>query len=141
MTTLAIDYGEKRIGLAVSDPMGIIASGAGTFGAGPDLIDRILALAAERNVGRIVVGLPLTLQGENGPVTTLVLAFVEALRARTELPVETFDERFTSSMATQTIRDLGVGRAKRRDKAKVDEIAAVHLLQGFLDRGANMRGR
>lgn len=131
---LAIDYGEKRVGLAASDPMGIIATGIGTIENTPDLIPRINAIVRERNIARIVVGLPLTLQGLDGDTTRLVRAFVEKLSAQVPVPVVFLDERFTSSIATQTIRDMGVGRKKRRDKGKVDEIAAIILLQDYLSR-------
>ena len=131
---LAIDYGVKRVGLAASDPMGIIANGIGTIENAPDLMQRISAIVQERNVTRIVVGLPLTLQGLDGDTTRLVRAFVESLSAQVPVPVVLLDERFTSSIATQTIRDMGVGRKKRRDKGKVDEIAAIILLQDYLSR-------
>jgi putative Holliday junction resolvase len=133
-SVLAIDYGEKRIGLAASDPMGIIATGIGTIENTPDLIERLNTIVTERGIARIVVGLPLTLQGVDGDTTRLVRAFVEKLSARVGVPVALLDERFTSSIATQTIRDMGVGRKKRRDKGKVDEIAAIILLQDYLSR-------
>ena len=133
-TILAIDYGEKRVGLAASDPTGIIASGIGTIGNTPDLVMRICALAEERGITRIVVGLPLTLQGGDSDTTRLVRTFVDTLRQAVTIPVDLLDERFTSVIATQTIRDMGVGRKKRRDKSKVDEIAAIILLQDYLNR-------
>ncbi|MBL0173985.1 MAG: Holliday junction resolvase RuvX [Ignavibacteria bacterium] len=131
-TTLAIDYGARRVGIAVSDPMGCIAIGLDTIDNGPDLLARICALVRERGVGRIVIGLPLTLKGEVGDTATLVLAFAETLRAAVDVPVETLDERFTSSIATQTMKDLGLGKKKRREKGRVDEIAAILLLQDYL---------
>lgn len=131
-TTLAIDYGARRVGIAVSDPMGCIAIGLDTIDNGPDLLARIRALVRERGVGRIVIGLPLTLKGEVGDTATLVLAFAETLRAAVDVPVETLDERFTSSIATQTMKDLGLGKKKRREKGRVDEIAAILLLQDYL---------
>lgn len=131
-TTLAIDYGARRVGIAVSDPMGCIAIGLDTIDNGPDLLARICALVRERGVGRIVIGLPLTLKGEVGDTATSVLAFVETLRAAVDVPVETLDERFTSSIATQTMKDLGLGKKKRREKGRVDEIAAILLLQDYL---------
>lgn len=131
--TLAIDYGERRIGLAISDELGIIASGIGTIDNDTTLLTRLVALVRERDVARIVVGLPLTLRGTEEKLAVTVHAFVEQLRTATETPVHLFDERFTSSLATQAIRDMGVGRKKRRDKRKIDEVAAVILLQGYLD--------
>ncbi|MCZ7558033.1 MAG: Holliday junction resolvase RuvX [Bacteroidia bacterium] len=131
--TLAIDFGERRIGLALSDEMGIIASGIGTIPNDDQTLPALAAMAKERGVQRIIVGLPLTLSGERGSSVTMVETFVAALRSLLPLPVTLVDERFTSSLAEQAIRDMGVGRKKRREKGKVDEIAAVILLQGYLD--------
>lgn len=136
--TLAIDFGERRIGLAISDELGIIASGIGTIDNDAALLARLVTLVRDRGVSRIVVGLPLTLRGTEEAMAVKVHAFVAQLRAATETPVQLFDERFTSSLATQAIRDMGVGKKKRRDKRKVDEIAAVILLQGYLDAGPRM---
>jgi putative Holliday junction resolvase len=130
---LAIDYGTRRIGLALSDELGIIASGAGTLSNSTDAMKSIVELIVERDVKCVVVGLPLTLRGEEGASAEMVRKFVIQLRELVSTPVVLVDERFTSSMAEQTIRDLGVGRKKRQDKGKVDEIAAVILLQGYLD--------
>ncbi|MBR9975461.1 MAG: Holliday junction resolvase RuvX [Bacteroidetes bacterium] len=138
--TLAIDYGERRVGLALSDELGIIASGIGTVNNDPLLLSRLLTLLAERGVARIVIGLPLTLKGADGDIARVVRAFAEQLRGAANLPVQLIDERFTSSLAQQAIRDMGVGKKKRRDKGKIDEIAAVILLQGFLDSEHNTAG-
>jgi putative holliday junction resolvase len=134
---LAVDYGERRIGLAISDQSGTIASGLETLRNSGDAIDRLRAIVSERGVVRVVVGLPLTLAGQEGDSARKALAFAEKLRAAIGVPVEMLDERFTSSMAEQTIRDMGIGRKKRRDKSRIDEIAAVILLQDYL----NMKGR
>lgn len=131
--TLALDFGERRIGIALSDELGIIATGIGTVPNDAMLQPMLLRLITERAVTRIVIGLPLTLAGTEGKMATLVHAFAGQLRAASGLPVHLLDERFTSSLAAQAIRDMGVGKKKRRDKGKVDEIAAVILLQGFLD--------
>lgn len=137
---LAIDYGERRVGLALSDELGIIASGIGTLGNDASLLPQLVRLVEDRGVAGIVLGLPLTLRGEQGDVARNVQAFAEQLRAAVSLPVQLIDERFTSSMATQAIRDMGVGKKKRRDKGKIDEIAAVILLQGYLDSKRNTAG-
>lgn len=131
---LAIDYGEKRIGMALSDELGIIASGVGTMTNDDTACSRIAAFVAERDAVCIIVGLPLTLAGERGSAVEMVERFVAQLRGMVHVPVELVDERFTSSLAQQTIRDMGVGKKKRRDKGKIDEIAAIILLQGYLDR-------
>lgn len=99
-----------------------------------------MRLLEERAVACIVIGLPLTLRGVEGAIAKKVHAFAEQLRTASQLPVELIDERFTSSMAVQTIRDMGVGRKKRRDKGKIDEVAAIILLQGYLDSKKNTAG-
>lgn len=134
---LAIDHGARRIGLALSDPTGTIASGIGTVEQTADLMDRLVALVRLHGVTRIVVGLPLTLRGEAGGSVNAVRAFIAVLAARLAsetlaVAIDELDERFTSHIATQTMRDLGVGREKRKQKGKVDEIAAVVLLQDYL---------
>ncbi len=138
--TLAIDYGERRVGLALSDELGIIASGIGTISNDATLLNRLLDIIREKTVARIVIGLPLTLMGAEGSVAKMVHSFAEQLRTASQLPVELIDERFTSSMAAQTIRDMGVGKKKRRDKGKIDEVAAIILLQGYLDSQKNTAG-
>ncbi|MFZ1731706.1 MAG: Holliday junction resolvase RuvX [Bacteroidota bacterium] len=139
--TLGIDYGERRVGLALSDELGIIASGIGTYDSDDSLIPRLVKLIEERSVARIVIGLPLTLQGLEGEIAKKVHLFAEKLKAATDLPVDLLDERFTSSLAVQTIRDMGMGKKKRRDKGKIDEVAAIILLQGYLDTKRNTAGQ
>jgi len=131
---LAIDYGERRIGLAISDELGIIASGLGTLQNRMSLIDDIAEIVRLRCCVRVIIGLPLTLRGEHGRAAATVTDFVVKLRSMLPIPVEMIDERFTSSLAQQAILDMGVGKKKRRDKGKIDEIAAVILLQGYLSR-------
>jgi len=138
-TILAVDYGAVRIGLAVSDPSGVVATGAGVFANGADALAAIRRRIEERGVAGIIVGLPLTLQGGVGDAAVRALAFADELRAMTGLPVETRDERFTSVIAEKTIRELGVGKKQRRRKDKVDEMAAVLILQEYL-RSASMQG-
>ncbi|MCB2206151.1 Holliday junction resolvase RuvX [bacterium] len=130
---LAIDYGERRVGLAMSDELGIIASGVGTFANDGTLLTSIANLIEERQVISVVVGLPLTLRGEHGGSAEMVTKFVDQLRKVIDKPVHLIDERFTSTIAERTIREMGVGKKKRREKGKVDEIAAIVLLQGYLD--------
>ncbi len=129
---LAIDYGEVRIGLAISDPLGMFASGLGSVES-RNVFEELEKLFATYPVGRIIVGMPLTLRGEAGGSAEKTGAFIEALRKRTEIPVVAIDERFTSVMAANTIREMGIGKKKReREKGKLDELSAVHLLQGYL---------
>lgn len=125
MKALALDYGAARTGVAVSDATGTLARPVGVVerAAGPAGLDRIVALVAEHEVEIVVVGLPLTLRGEHGAQARETEAFVEALRARLDVPVETEDERFTTVLALRT-----GGRAPE------DALAAAHLLQGWLER-------
>jgi putative Holliday junction resolvase len=131
---LGIDLGSRRIGVAVSDPTGTIASPyevverSGDAGADHR---RLVALAAELGVERIVVGLPLSLDGTLGPAAEAVLREVHELAATTEVPVETYDERLTTVTAERSLREQGV---KGRDRRKVvDMTAAAVLLQAWLD--------
>ncbi len=125
MRALALDYGAARTGVAVSDATGTLARPVGIVerAASESGLDRVVALVAEHEADVVVVGLPLTLRGERGPQALETEAFVEALRARLDVPVHTEDERFTTVLAQQT-----GGRAPE------DAIAAAHLLQGWLER-------
>lgn len=123
MKVLALDYGSARTGVAVSDPTGTVArplevvEGAGTKGG----LARLVALARHEGVERIVVGMPVTLRGERGEQAEETERFLDALRASTDIPVESFDERFTTRLA----------RA-RSTAAPEDAVAAAHLLASYL---------
>jgi putative Holliday junction resolvase len=122
---LALDYGAARTGVAVSDPTGTLARPVcvverARTDAG---LDRVASLVAEHEAGLVVVGMPLTLRGELGEQARETEEFVEALRARIEVPVETEDERFTTTLAQQS-----------GGQAPEDALAAAHLLQGWLER-------
>jgi len=127
---LALDYGSARTGVAVSDPTGTLARPLGVVErAGTDSgLARILELAREECVERIVVGLPVTLRGELGAQAEESQRFVERLRAVAGLPVETFDERFTTALAR-----AGDARAPE------DAVAAAHLLTSYLQWKASAR--
>ena len=126
---MALDYGSARTGVAVSDPTGTLArplsivKKAGTEAGLAELVRLIGAEEAER----IVVGLPLTLRGERGEQAVETERFVESLRAAVDVPVELFDERFTTSLAQQTAQSIGSSAAPE------DAIAAAHLLSGWLE--------
>lgn len=132
---LAVDYGERRIGLAISDPMGIIASPAGFIArrAGKrapvaEIIRRATALEARG----FVVGLPLDENGEDTDRATEVRRIAEDLQRRTGLPVELIDERYSTAAALRAIREMG-GSTRQR-KGEVDALAATILLQQALAR-------
>jgi putative Holliday junction resolvase len=120
---MALDYGAARTGVAVSDPTGTLARPLDVVEkAATDAgIARVLELARREEVERIVVGMPVTLRGERGSQAEETEGFLAALRDATELPVESFDERFTTKLAQQS------GAASPEDA-----VAAAHLLEGYL---------
>ena len=131
--TLALDLGAVRIGVALSDETGTLASGLVTLkAAGPRKdAQAVAALVREHGVGEVVVGLPLRLDGTLGPRGEEVLSFVERLRRVLQVPVVTRDERLTSVAAGERLAEAGV---KRRDrKARIDRAAAALILQEHLD--------
>ncbi len=135
---LGVDYGERRVGLAVSDPTGTIAQPLPTLtrraGKRPP-VQAIADLAREWQVEALVVGLPLTLDGDDSDWTRETRAFGEKLAQRTGLPLHFVDERMTSVRAERAVRSLGLRRAEREDRTRVDAAAAVLILQAFLDHG------
>ena len=131
---LGIDYGSVRVGVAVSDPLRIIARSVGTYANDPGLVGTIKGLVAEFNVGIVVVGMPYTLKGEKGMKAEEVDKFVGTLKEKLGLEVVTLDERFTSSIAKQTLIQMGTTKKQRRtDKGKIDAMASAIILQSFLD--------
>ena len=129
MKVVAVDYGSARTGVAVSDPTGTIARPLGVIerAAGEDGLRKLAELIRAEAAERVVVGLPLTLRGERGSQAAETEAFVDALRAAVDVPVESFDERFTTRLARtrpgDSPRDLSEG-----DDAR----AAAHLLSSYL---------
>ncbi|MEW6356235.1 MAG: Holliday junction resolvase RuvX [Planctomycetota bacterium] len=141
MRTLGIDHGEKRIGLAVSDPLGLIAHGLPTLkrsGAEADLA-AIGEIIAKQNVTEIVVGLPKNMDDTLGPEAKRAMDFARALRDRFGLPVHLVDERLTSAQAERSLIEADVPRKER--KGKTDRIAAQLILQIHLDRKAKGRSK
>ena len=131
---LAVDWGERLIGLAVSDPKGIIATGLSTLDVrGPEEgVARVAEVAAETGAESIVVGLPLLMSGETGEAARSALAFAELLRRRVRVPVDTYDERLTSALSARRLREVGVRTGHAR--GRVDQGAAVALLESYLSR-------
>jgi putative Holliday junction resolvase len=137
MRVLGIDYGERRVGVAVSDPTGTLASPLPTLKRRAGKRPPLAALAAfveEYEVGALVMGLPLTLAGKESEWTTKVREVGNALAKRTGLPIHFMDERFTSVQAERAIRSLGLPKKKREQKERVDAAAASLILQLWLDR-------
>lgn len=130
---LGVDVGSVRVGVAVCDPDGLLATPLETVardaGGGTD-IGRLAELAAEHEVVEIVVGLPRTLAGREGPAAEAAHAFAEALRQAVPVPVVLHDERLTTVLAGRQLQ----GRVRgRRQRAVIDQAAAVAILQGYLD--------
>jgi putative Holliday junction resolvase len=134
---LGLDVGGRRIGVALSDASGYLASPLTTIEARPQerAIARIVALAREHEALEVVAGLPLTLRGEIGPQAELIHAFVRELEAALGHPVQLFDERLTTAAAEQMLRELGVKPEKR--KQQIDQVAASIILQDYLDHTRN----
>jgi putative holliday junction resolvase len=133
---LGIDYGERRIGLALSDPLGMIAHPLPTLQRRRGKrapVAPISRLAEEHSLSAIVVGLPLTPAGEESEWTQEVRAFGAALADRTGLPVTYLDERMTSARAERAVRSLGLSKQQREEKGRIDAAAAVLILQAHLD--------
>ena len=131
---LAIDHGRKRTGLAVTDPLRIIASALDTVPTA-EVLTYLKAYLAREEVDGFVVGLPMGLDGKPTDATAGVEAFLKQLRkAFPGKWVETVDERFTSSLAKQAVLQSGIGRKARRDKAQLDRISATIILQDWLTR-------
>lgn len=129
---LAIDYGKKRTGLAVTDELQIIAGGLATVET-KFLLDYILDYVKREPVERIVVGLPKQMNNEPSENMGRIEPFVNRLRKLIDIPVEYYDERFTSVLAHQAILASGKGKMARRDKALVDEVSATIILQSYME--------
>jgi putative Holliday junction resolvase len=129
---LAIDYGKKRTGLAVTDPLRIIATGLTTVPT-PQLIPWLKEYMTREAVDLIVMGWPSNWDDTDTTATPLVRQAIVRLRKEfPHIPLETADERYTSKMATQSMLESGLKKKERRNKALVDEIAATILLQDYL---------
>lgn len=131
---LAIDYGQKRTGIAVTDEMQIIASGLTTV-ASETAIAFLTTYFAKENVVKVLIGEPRQMDGTPSESTTVIEKFVYQFKiAFPEMPIERVDERFTSKMAFQTMIDSGLKKKQRQNKALIDEISATIMLQDYLSR-------
>ncbi|MBU1367970.1 MAG: Holliday junction resolvase RuvX [Bacteroidetes bacterium] len=129
---MAIDFGQKRCGIAVTDPMQMIANGLKTIRS-HEAFDFIKMYLTQEEVTTIVIGEPRDLQNKPSDATKFIEPFVNRLRkAYPDLDIRRYDERFTSSMAFQTMIDAGLSKKKRQDKAMVDTISATLILQSFM---------
>lgn len=130
---LGIDYGKKRIGIAISDSLQIIASALTTVNT-PDIFIFLDDLLKKQEIDCIVVGEPKNLDGTPTDSTAITEEFVAKLSKKySQIPIKRIDERFTSKIAKQSILDAGIKKMKRRDKALVDKVSAAIILQSYLD--------
>lgn len=130
---LAIDYGTKRVGVAVTDPLGMIAWALATVET-PRIFDFLNEYLKVNDCNRLVIGYPLTLRNEPAEVTREIDRFIERFASLYPyIEVIKYDERFTSKLAFDTILASGIGRRKRRDKAVIDRISATIILQNYLE--------
>jgi putative Holliday junction resolvase len=129
---LCIDYGKKRTGIAVTDPLQIIATGLTTVDS-PELISFLKTYFQHEEVELIVIGEPKNLDDSDTHATPLVNAIIKKLEKEfPNIPIKKVDERFTSKMAKQAMIDMGMKKKDRRNKRTVDEIAATIMLQEFM---------
>jgi len=130
---LGIDYGKKRIGIAISDSLQIIASALTTVNS-PDIFIFLDDLLKKQEIDCIVVGEPKNLDGTPTDSTAITEEFAAKLSKKySQIPIKRIDERFTSKIAKQSILDAGIKKMKRRDKALVDKVSAAIILQSYLD--------
>lgn len=130
---LSIDYGKKRTGIAVTDPLQLIAGGLATVSTS-ELFDYLRQYIQREQVERIVIGKPLQTNGEASENLNRVQQFVNRWKKNMpQIPIEYYDERFTSVLAHRAILDSGIGKKARQNKALVDEISATILLQDYME--------
>jgi len=133
MRIMGLDVGDKKTGVALSDPLELTAQGKTVikFDTVVDQIEYIVALVEQYNVDQVVVGLPKNMNGSLGPRAEKVLALVEELEGEIDIPVITWDERLSTIAAERTLIEADMSRAKRKDV--IDKMAAVVILQNYLD--------
>ena len=131
---LGLDLGEKTIGLALSDTLATIATPLETLARGKFTVDaqKLLALIAQHNIGALVVGLPLNMDGSEGPSAQSARAFARNFAAQSDIAIVLQDERLSTAAVTRTLLEADSSRAKRA--RVVDKMAAAYILQGALDR-------
>jgi len=131
---IGIDYGLKRVGLAVTDPLRMIATGLDTIDHSK-IFDFLKNYIAKEQVDEIVVGLPLDLKGNATDATPPTEKFIEKLKITfPNINIFSIDERYTSKMAVQTLVSAGIGKEKRRNKSLLDKVSATIILQSYLQK-------
>jgi putative Holliday junction resolvase len=131
---LSIDYGGKRTGLAVTDPLKIIATGIGTVET-PKLIGFLKEYFSREAVELVIIGMPTNWDDSATHATPLVHRFIKEFQKNfPAIPIKTVDERYTSKLASQAMLEMGLKKSQRRNKAMIDEIAATMMLQEWLNK-------
>ncbi|MGV3657888.1 MAG: Holliday junction resolvase RuvX [Chitinophagaceae bacterium] len=131
---LSIDYGGKRTGLAVTDPLKIIATALGTVDT-PKLMPFLKDYFAKESVEKVIVGMPTNWDDTATHATPLVERFLKEFSKQfPQMPIETVDERYTSKLASQAMIDMGMKKKQRQDKRMVDQIAATIMLQEYMQK-------
>jgi len=129
---LGIDLGDARVGVAVSDDLGMLAHPLETISTqSTNVVKRVLTLASERSAETIIVGMPRNMNGSHGPASDKAKAFIEELRRETTLPVVSWDERLSTVSAQRALQEAG--RNTRKQKSVIDQVAAQIILQSWLD--------
>jgi putative Holliday junction resolvase len=138
---LALDLGEKRVGVALSDPTQTIAQPLETilYSTAKALISYLFKILEKYEIEKIIVGHPLTLKGKSSHKTLEIEKIFNKLKLELTIPMQLFDERLTTILAHGTMRQLDKKPSMERDK--IDQLAAMHLLQNYLDREFNLRNR
>jgi putative holliday junction resolvase len=130
---LAIDYGTKRVGVAASDPMRVIAQGITTLKNDETLFDNLSALVRDFDIAQFVVGMPYSADGGKGAKALEVDQFIEKLGKVVHVRIDTWDESYSSVNAHRVFVETGMKKKKRQEKRRVDEMAARLMLQEYLD--------
>jgi len=134
---LGVDYGDRRLGLAVSDSLGMIALPLRSVGITSDVQgrDAVAAACKETDAATVVVGMPFNMDGTSGPMAQKVAAFVELLKRALDVPIETWDERLSTQLVERVLVEANMSRQKR--KKVRDKLAAQVILQGYMDSVGN----
>lgn len=137
MRIMGLDVGEKRIGIAISDPMGWTAQGHSVLTRKilADDLNRIKAVCSEYEVEKVIIGMPRNMNGTEGPKAQEIREFAEVLKDVLQVPIDFWDERLTTRSAERVLIEADVSRQKRKNV--IDKLAAVNILQGYLDRMAH----
>ena len=133
MKFLSIDYGEKRVGLAMTDPLKMFAVPFATIENNSDvsLFDELLKIIDAHDIKKIIIGLPLSIAGEDTPKTIEVREFYKKLSEKTDIPLVWWDERYSTCEASEILKNKGL--SLRESKEKIDQVAAAVILKSYLD--------